>query len=169
MYVILPKNGFPSFFTFSILKIFLANILTKTLKHISKDAEFSEEFRSIFEIPAELFLEKYFHHFSFFGSSQLHDWVGGHLFNFSTTRKSYLKNKDGSFVEQKILYRMSLKQSLQCVENYPKNRTTFWLIYYAPPVISMFIVQILGFFISLFFAFFLGVKYATITTCEKNK
>ena len=65
MYVILPKIGFPSFFTFSILKIFLANILTKTLKHISKDAEFSEEFRSIFAIPAKLFLEKIFILFHF--------------------------------------------------------------------------------------------------------
>ena len=66
---------------------------------------------------------------------QLENWLVVHLFNFSTTRKSYLKNKDGSFLEQKILYRISLKQSLRCVENYPKNRITFWLIYYAPPVI----------------------------------
>jgi hypothetical protein len=67
--------------------------------------------------------------------SQLDNWVGVYLFNCAATRKSYWKNKDGSFVEQKILYRMSLKRSLQCVENYPKNRTTFWLIHYGPPVI----------------------------------
>ena len=65
MYVILPKNGFSSYFTFSILKIFLANILTKTLKHISEDVEFSEEFRSMFEITVELFSEKVFIIFHF--------------------------------------------------------------------------------------------------------
>ena len=48
-----------------------------------------------------------------------------------------MKNKDSSFLEQKILDRISLKQSLRCVENYPKNRITLWLIYYAPPVISV--------------------------------
>ena len=107
---------------------------------------FLKNFVAYLKFQRNVFLRKSFHHFSFFESSQLHDWVAGHLFNFSMTRKSYLKNKDGSFVEQKILYRMSLKQSLQCVENYPKHRITFWLIYYAPPVIACEMKEQIGFF-----------------------
>jgi hypothetical protein len=59
MCIVLPEKGFPGFFTFFISKIFLTNIFSKTLKHISKDAEFCEEFCSIFEIPAELFLKNF--------------------------------------------------------------------------------------------------------------
>ena len=53
------KKGFSQFF---IPKIFLANTFSKTVEHVPKDTEFFEEFRSIFEILAELFYKNIFHH-----------------------------------------------------------------------------------------------------------
>jgi hypothetical protein len=57
MYVILSDKVFSGFFTFFNLKIFIVNISSKTVRHISKDAEFCGECFSIFEIPAELLLK----------------------------------------------------------------------------------------------------------------
>ncbi len=70
--------------------------------------------------------------------SQLDYWVDVHLFNFASIRKSYLINKDISFVEQKIIYRMSLKQSLQYVEKCLKSRKHFVSFIVGHPLLYLF-------------------------------
>jgi hypothetical protein len=132
--ILLPENGFSRFFIFFTSKIFLANISSKIFKHISEDIEFCGEYFNRSEISVKPLL-KSFHHFFFFSPSQLDDWIGVHLLNVAPTINVILKNKDGSFVEQKILYRMSLERSLEYVRKCSQKRETFCPVLYGSFVI----------------------------------
>ncbi len=122
--VICQKMIFPGFF--------FANISSKILWHISKDAEFCGEFSSIFEISAKSLLKISHRVFVFLTGA---GWRDVNLINFVPTGKRYLKNAKGSFVGQKIAYRMASTRSLQSIGKCPKKRKTFWIVYYLPLVI----------------------------------
>ncbi len=68
--------------------------------------------------------------------SQLDGLVAVSRFDFSSAGETSLENKIDSFVERKILYRMSLKWSLQYVGKCHKKMKTLCPVYYDPSVIA---------------------------------
>jgi hypothetical protein len=110
--------------------------------------------------------------FFVFWSAQFDGWVSINLLNFAPTGKSYLEKRDGSFVDQKIFYRMNLSLSLLCVGKCPKKRKTFSTVYYTSLQLNFLCEVTTNSLIpcTTFSIFFLNIhNNAQLTTFDEKK